>query len=40
MNGGFDKLKRGDPVHFVEGMGDTGPTASKVWPAESGNRSH
>ena len=40
MNGGFDKLKRGDAVHFVEGMGDTGPTASKVWPAESGNRSH
>lgn len=34
MNGGFDKLKRGDTVQFVEDMGDTGPTASKVWPAE------
>ena len=34
MNGGFDKLKRGDAVHFVAGTGDTGPTASKVWPAE------
>ena len=36
MNGGFDRLKRGDTVHFIEGMGDTGPTASKVWPAETG----
>jgi cold shock CspA family protein/ribosome-associated translation inhibitor RaiA len=34
MDGGFDKLKRGDTVQFVEDMGDTGPTASKVWPAE------
>ena len=40
MNGGFDKLKRGDGVHFVEDMGDTGPTASKVWPAETTVRSH
>ncbi len=38
MNGSFDKLKRGDAVHFVEGMGDTGPTASKVWPAETTGR--
>ncbi len=31
MNGGFDSLKPGDPVSFVEATGDTGPTASKVW---------
>jgi ribosome-associated translation inhibitor RaiA/cold shock CspA family protein len=29
----FDTLKRGDPVHYVEIDGDTGPIASKVWPA-------
>lgn len=34
MNGGFDRLKRGDAVQFIEVMGDTGPTASKVWPTE------
>ena len=33
MDGGFDALKRGDPVRFVEALGDTGPTASKVWSA-------
>jgi cold shock CspA family protein/ribosome-associated translation inhibitor RaiA len=27
----FDRLKRGDPVHFVEIVGDTGPLATKVW---------
>jgi ribosomal subunit interface protein len=31
MNNGFDLLRVGDPVHFVEAAGDTGPTASKVW---------
>lgn len=31
MNADFDALKRGDPVHYVEAMGDTGPTAKKVW---------
>ena len=31
MNEAFDKLKRGDPVHYVEQIGDTGPTAAKVW---------
>lgn len=30
---GFDRLKRGDPVHFVQADGDTGPTAKRVWPA-------
>lgn len=35
MNDGFDKLRRGDAVRFVEAMGDTGPTASKVWPLEA-----
>ena len=34
MDGQWEKLKRGDPVHFVEGDGDTGPTATKVWLAE------
>jgi ribosome-associated translation inhibitor RaiA/cold shock CspA family protein len=33
MNGDFDKLELGEPIQFVEAMGDTGPTASKVWPA-------
>ncbi len=28
--GDFDMLKRGDEVYYVEGMGDTGPTATKV----------
>jgi cold shock CspA family protein/ribosome-associated translation inhibitor RaiA len=33
MDNGFDDLKPGDPVRFVEATGDTGPTASKVWRA-------
>jgi cold shock CspA family protein len=31
MNGDFEKLRRGDRVHYIEATGDTGPTASKVW---------
>jgi cold shock CspA family protein/ribosome-associated translation inhibitor RaiA len=31
MNGDFDRLKRGDAIHFIATDGDTGPTASKVW---------
>lgn len=30
LTGDFDALKRGDEVHYVEAMGDTGPTAKKV----------
>ncbi|MFL6799201.1 MAG: HPF/RaiA family ribosome-associated protein [Xanthobacteraceae bacterium] len=30
LSGDFDKLKRGDEVHYVEATGDTGPTAIKV----------
>ena len=30
LTGNFDTLKRGDAVHYVEDMGDTGPTAIKV----------
>ena len=30
LAGDFDKLKVGDEVHYVEEMGDTGPTAKKV----------
>jgi cold shock CspA family protein/ribosome-associated translation inhibitor RaiA len=30
LSGDFDKLKRGDEVHYVEAVGDTGPVASKV----------
>jgi ribosome-associated translation inhibitor RaiA/cold shock CspA family protein len=30
LSGDFDALKRGDEVYYVEDMGDTGPTASKV----------
>lgn len=30
LDGTFDALKRGDVVHYVEGMGETGPAALKV----------
>ena len=30
LTGDFDDLRRGDDVTYVEEMGDTGPTASKV----------
>jgi cold shock CspA family protein len=30
LAGDFAALRRGDPVHYVEEMGDSGPTASKV----------
>src|SRR5215217_6572163 len=30
LSGDFAALKRGDEVYYVEEMGDTGPTASKV----------
>ena len=30
LTGNFDALRRGDDVSYVEEMGDTGPTASKV----------
>lgn len=30
LTGDFDALERGDEVTYVEGSGDTGPTASKV----------
>jgi cold shock CspA family protein len=30
LSGDFDQLKRGDEVHYVEEMGDTGPIATKV----------
>jgi ribosome-associated translation inhibitor RaiA/cold shock CspA family protein len=33
MDNGFDTLRPGDPVSFIEAAGDTGPTASKVWRA-------
>jgi cold shock CspA family protein/ribosome-associated translation inhibitor RaiA len=36
MEGGFDKLRVGDRVQFVEIDGDTGPIARKVWPAAGG----
>ena len=31
LDADFDKLKRGDAVHYIARDGDTGPTASKVW---------
>jgi ribosomal subunit interface protein len=31
LNGEFDKLRRGEPVHYIETIGDTGPIAYKVW---------
>jgi cold shock CspA family protein len=30
LAGDFDKLERGDEVHYVEDVGDTGPTATRV----------
>ena len=30
LTGNFEELRRGDDVTYVEEMGDTGPTASKV----------
>lgn len=30
LDGNFDELKRGDVVHYIEAMGETGPTAVKV----------
>ena len=30
LNGDFDRLKRGDHLTYVEGVGDTGPIATKV----------
>lgn len=30
LSGDFDKLQRGDEVHYVEEVGDTGPIATKV----------
>jgi len=33
LGGDFDALKRGDFVHYVEDVGDTGPLATKVRPA-------
>jgi cold shock CspA family protein len=31
MDGLFDDLKRGDAVHYIADVGDTGPLATKVW---------
>jgi cold shock CspA family protein len=33
LSGDFDSLQRGDAVHYVEDVGDTGPIATKVRPA-------
>ena len=30
LSGDFDRLEVGDQIHYVEEMGDTGPTAKKV----------
>jgi ribosome-associated translation inhibitor RaiA len=30
LSGDFDALRRGDEVYYVEGVGDTGPIATKV----------
>jgi len=30
LSADFDKMKRGDEVHYVEDVGDTGPIATKV----------
>lgn len=33
MEGALEDLSPGQAVHYVETVGDTGPTAAKVWPA-------
>jgi len=33
LNVSLEELQQGDPVRYVETVGDTGPTASKVWRA-------
>ena len=35
--GDFEDLRRGDEVHYVEDVGDTGPVASKVRVKKNGN---
>lgn len=37
LTGDFDALKRGDAVHYIREMGDTGPTASKVRVKQNSN---
>jgi ribosome-associated translation inhibitor RaiA/cold shock CspA family protein len=31
LDDSFDDLEQGDVVHYIEAMGETGPTAVKVW---------
>jgi cold shock CspA family protein len=31
LSGGFERLRSGDEVYYVEDLGDTGPIATKVW---------
>lgn len=31
LDGGFEALRPGDAVHYIETVGDTGPIAQKVW---------
>ena len=31
LAGDFDQYQRGDVVHYIQGEGETGPTAVKVW---------
>lgn len=33
LNVALEDLKPGDPVKYIESLGDTGPTAAKVWRA-------
>jgi ribosome-associated translation inhibitor RaiA/cold shock CspA family protein len=33
LDGSYDRLERGQLVHYVEALGDTGPTAAQVWRA-------
>jgi len=40
LSGDFDRLERGDEVHYVESTGDTGPTAIKVRVKQRSNGGH
>jgi ribosome-associated translation inhibitor RaiA/cold shock CspA family protein len=38
LSGDFDDFKRGDEVHYIEEVGDTGPIASKVRVKKNGSK--
>lgn len=37
IDGKFEELRQGNVVHYIEAMGEGGPTAVKVWPGPEHN---